>query len=324
VEYVLFVWYVLAGFALMARRPRAGALRLVFMSAAIVTGACAPIAWPGNGGAWPALCATAGALVILVAAGLSVPAGVWSLRAAREGASRLLLDTRAQTAIAVAVLGIIGGATILRAAAARMSPDEAAAKMFSRWYESRPPLRSDGLVAPGEIRVVVFTDFQCEFCASQVPEAQVLIDDMAKTAPKGVAIRFSSRDYPLDHDCNAGVGTRMHPLACAAAVAVRVAGIQAGEAAEGDLRAWFYLEGAELTLQRVQLELSRRGLLTAYRRDYDRVAQQVTDEAAVGTRLGVSGTPTFFVDGIKVPASRLQTAIAIELKKVGGSREAGR
>jgi protein-disulfide isomerase len=163
----------------------------------------------------------------------------------------------------------------------------------------------------------VFTDFQCPFCAAEVPEAEVLIDDMARTARRlRVPITFISRDYPLDHACNPGLDVQMHPLACQAAVAARVVGLEAGKAAAVEFRSWLYLQGSELTQRRILQELSRRGLLAAYQSGYDAVIQQVAADAAVAMRLGVTGTPTFFVDGIEVPASRLQTAIAIELQRV--------
>jgi protein-disulfide isomerase len=320
VEYALFVWYVLAGAVLIKRAQATSALRLVFMSAVLVVGICAPIVWHYSSGvAWPAAVGTACALLILVATGLSVPGGAWSFGTIREAARKLRGNYRTQASVASAAVLAVGGATALRAAAMAMGPDEAAAKMFSRWYMSRSVTSASsaaGLVAPGEVRVVVFTDFQCPFCAAEVPEAEVLIDDMSRTA-RGlrVPITFISRDYPLDHACNPGLDVQMHPLACQAAVAARVVGLEAGKAAAVEFKSWLYLQGSELTERRILQELSRRGLLAAYQSGYDAVVQQVEADATVAMRVGVNGTPTFFVDGIEVPASRLQTAIAIELHR---------
>ena len=54
---------------------------------------------------------------------------------------------------------------------------------------------------------------------------------------------------------------------------------------------------------------------------YQAVVAKVHEDSLLGTKLGVSGTPTFYLNGIKMPsvrASHFDAAIAYELKKAAG------
>jgi protein-disulfide isomerase len=52
------------------------------------------------------------------------------------------------------------------------------------------------------------------------------------------------------------------------------------------------------------------------------VSKEIREQAALGSRLGVTGTPTFFINGVKVPSLRpayLDAAIAYLLQKAGAT-----
>jgi len=57
-----------------------------------------------------------------------------------------------------------------------------------------------------------------------------------------------------------------------------------------------------------------------YESQYKSILPKLHESALLGQKLGVTGTPTFFLNGIKIPTVRvahLEDAIAYELKKAG-------
>ena len=59
-----------------------------------------------------------------------------------------------------------------------------------------------------------------------------------------------------------------------------------------------------------------------YESRYAAVSKEIRDQAALGSKLGVTGTPTFFINGIKVPSLRpayLDAAIGYLLQKAGAT-----
>jgi protein-disulfide isomerase len=61
-----------------------------------------------------------------------------------------------------------------------------------------------------------------------------------------------------------------------------------------------------------------------YDTQYATVLDDVRKDSQLGKKLGVSGTPTFFLNGIKMPSvrvSHLEDAITYELGKAGVSTQ---
>jgi len=59
-----------------------------------------------------------------------------------------------------------------------------------------------------------------------------------------------------------------------------------------------------------------------YDRRYSQVATVIRAEAALGSKLGVNSTPTFFINGVRVPGLRpayFDAAIAYLLQKAGAT-----
>lgn len=140
--------------------------------------------------------------------------------------------------------------------------------------------------------LVLFTDYQCPYC------------QMAHQELKGFAdredLRIVALHFPLNTDCNASVGTQMHPLACTSAIATECAH-QQGRYAE--MAGQLALPSADLSAAGT-LALSQALEMdpVAYERCVDNPATlaQVRADAAVGTQLGVQGTPSFILqkDGV--------------------------
>jgi protein-disulfide isomerase len=132
-----------------------------------------------------------------------------------------------------------------------------------------------------KVTIVEFSDFQCPFCGRVIPTLEQLLRDY----PNDVRILFRHNPLPF-HDHAA--------LAAEASVAAEMQG-KFWEMHDKLFAAQSDLERPALELQAVQLGLD----LTAFRGALDRHAgkARVDDDLALGRRLGVRGTPTFFVNG---------------------------
>lgn len=161
--------------------------------------------------------------------------------------------------------------------------------------------------ADAPITIVEFADFQCPYCVRHFAETHPLILEQY-----GDQVRFVFKNYPL---------RSIHPDADAAA--------QAAECAQEQGMFWEYhdlLFGGALGLGREayagyadQLGLDADALLACL--DEGRYADSVQNDYVLGQQLGVSSTPTFFINGIAMvgayPFDAFTTVIDFELGASG-------
>ena len=155
------------------------------------------------------------------------------------------------------------------------------------------------------VTLVVFSDFECPFCGRVVPTLQQLEKDY-----KG-KIRVAFKNQPLP----------MHPNAKPAAMAALAANEQG--------KFWEYhdklfanqraLDRASLERYAEELKLNMGQFKSAL--DSNKYEAQVTADMAEASRVGVGGTPTFFVNGRQIvgaqPIDAFKSLIDEELKKKG-------
>ncbi len=140
---------------------------------------------------------------------------------------------------------------------------------------------ADGPVS-APVTLVEFSDFQCPFCQRVVPTLKQVRDKY------GDKVRIVWKDYPL---------TQIHPQAFEAA--------EAGHCAHEQGKFWAFHDRLFPNQQALQTEFLKRyaadaGLdTTAFDAclDSSKYQQRVQDAIDAGTRLGVSSTPTVFVNG---------------------------
>ena len=140
---------------------------------------------------------------------------------------------------------------------------------------------SDG-PASAPVTLVEFSDFQCPFCQRVMPTLKQV------RAKYGDKVRVVWKDYPL---------TQIHPEAFAAAVA--------GNCANEQGKFWEFHDRLFPNQQALQPEFLKRyaadaGVDAAKFNaclDSTKYQQRVQDAIDAGTRLGVSSTPTVFVNG---------------------------
>lgn len=162
------------------------------------------------------------------------------------------------------------------------------------------------------VQIIEFSDFQCPFCRSFWEGAYSEIKSKYIDTGK-VALEF--RDYPLD----------FHPAAVISARAARCAGDQnmfwqmhdkifSEQAEQGT--GTIYYEASDIKNWAKEIGLNTQTFNTCL--DSDKYADDVQDDFKAGQKYGVSGTPTFFINGTRVvgaqPFSVFESIIEAELK----------
>lgn len=140
--------------------------------------------------------------------------------------------------------------------------------------------------AGAKVTVVEFLDYECPFCGR----------DFRETYPQiarnfGTRIRFVVRNFPL---------STIHPYAEKAAEAAECARAQGRFWAYHD---WLFRHQSALRVSDLKRDARRLGLSTSrFDRclDSGRMVAEIRRDTAAGKAAGVTGTPTFFVNGRRV------------------------
>jgi len=173
---------------------------------------------------------------------------------------------------------------------------------------------SDG----ADVVVVKFNDYQCPACGQTYRDSKPVVAKWLAQAPGKV--KFITKDYPLERECNQFVSQDLHPGACEAAVAVRLARERGrGEAMED----WLFANQAALTPESVKNAALTVGQVKDFDARYAATLELVKADIAQGAQLKISGTPTFFMNGMRLPGLRAEffdAAIAWELKRASGGK----
>lgn len=177
------------------------------------------------------------------------------------------------------------------------------------------------LVVPNEgaaVVIIKFNDYQCPPCRQTFMEYKAIFAKWAKQQPGKV--RYLTRDYPLERECNAFVGQDLHPAACEAAVAVRLAR-EKGKAEA--MEEWLFANQPSLTPASVKAAAATVAGVNDFDVRMAATLELVKADIAQGSQLKVSGTPTFFMNGLRLPGLRpeyFDAAIAWELKRQSGGK----
>ncbi len=197
---------------------------------------------------------------------------------------------QSQAALAVAVIVVLAIGGVFVANQVR-GGDEPAAAEVSKAIADGAIVRDDSRVlgeeGTSDVTFVEFLDFECEACGAAYPVVEDLREKYAGE------VTFVIRYFPLPGHVNSG----------AAARAVESA------ARQGELEA-MYSKMYETQAEWGESQEPKDALFRTFAEDlgldmeqYDAdvasedVAERVARDVADGESLGVSGTPTFFVDG---------------------------
>lgn len=223
--------------------------------------------------------------------------------------------TRKVVGIAVTMLavGVLVGVVIALNLPSILPPQEKGGEEASSTRVEGVSVDDDPFLGQSNapVTVIEFSDFQCPFCRRFVEET---LQEIKRNYVDTGKIRWVYRDYPL---------SQIHPYAEKAAEAADCAGEQG--------RFWEYHD----LLFKNQAVWSAGGATVEFRKyasslgleegrfnsclDSGKYADEVSKDLADGLKAGVEGTPTFFVNGVKVvgaqPYDVFKTAIDAQLKR---------
>ena len=147
-----------------------------------------------------------------------------------------------------------------------------------------------------EVTLEIFSDFQCPYCKMSALAAR----KVARNGVEGVRTTVDFRNFPLN----------IHPFAQLGAQAASAAGEQgkfwemhdvlfANQKALQRPDLLRYAESLKLDMARFQKDL-----------DSDAIKKRIEADKAEGVKLGVRGTPTFFINGKKYTGTRTYEQLA--------------
>ncbi|HEY7285343.1 MAG TPA: vitamin K epoxide reductase family protein [Vicinamibacterales bacterium] len=182
---------------------------------------------------------------------------------------------------------------------------------FERWYSSQPRVPLVLSAEGAKVLIVKFNDFQCPACGQSYLSYKPVLAKYEADRPG--AVKVILKDYPLNRDCNDALPQTIHPAACDAAVAVRLAGNKI-EAMEE----WLYTHQPSMTSPSVRQAAKDIAQINDFDARYAATLNLVKNDVALGRQLGVRQTPTFFINGVKIegalPPQYFEEAIKYELK----------
>jgi uncharacterized membrane protein/protein-disulfide isomerase len=224
-------------------------------------------------------------------------------------------------AIAVTVLFVAGAATTLAffpreasgdATAAAPTPTTDQRNELEQFMAAAPRIP---LVIPrdgAKVLIVKFNDFQCPACGHSYLSYKPILAKYEAQDPG--AVRMVLKDYPLNPNCNEK-SNMLHPAACDAAVAVRLAR-EHNRGAE--MEDWLYNHQPGMTPESVRQAAREVGQVPDFDAKRAATLELVKADVALGTELDIHSTPTFFINGVKVEGEwatqYFDQAIAYELQ----------
>ena len=164
-----------------------------------------------------------------------------------------------------------------------------------------------------KVLIVKFNDYQCPPCRLTYEQYKPVIARYEAQYPGKV--KFVTKDYPLEGECNANAPGGGHLAACEAAVAVRLA---RGHGRAQAMEEWIFANQQQMTPDLVKQGARSVGGIADFDAQYARTLELVKGDIAMGAALKVTGTPTFFINGRRVPIIKpefFDAAIAYELKQ---------
>jgi protein-disulfide isomerase len=219
---------------------------------------------------------------------------------------------------AAAAAGEPAASAVSEQQAAPAAPSDAQLKQLHDYLAQQPrvpvAVPSDGAA----VVIVKFNDYQCPACGQTYQDYKPVIAKWAKQQPG--AVKFITKDYPLERECNQFVSQDLHPGACEAAVAVRLAREHGRAEAMED---WLFANQPAMAPDTVKNAALTVGNVTDFDARFKATLELVKADIAQGQQLKISGTPTFFMNGMRLPGLRAEffdAAIAWELRRVGAPK----
>jgi uncharacterized membrane protein/predicted DsbA family dithiol-disulfide isomerase len=241
------------------------------------------------------------ALFIISGGATTFPMTTLPRRAPRD--LRTLFSSPA--ALVLALLYIAGVGSVIAYFPSEAPPVQAAVPMtpltdqqradLVKWWDLQPRVDLSVPADGAKVTVVGFSDFQCPHCRTAHETYRGLVAKYAGNSQ----VRFIAKHFPLEGECNPNAPNGNHMAACESAAAVVMAR-QTGKAAA--MEDWLYEHQMTLTPSAVREAAKDVGGIADFNGGYAKALEEVKADAKLGGVLGVTSTPTFFLDGRKLPA----------------------
>ncbi len=189
---------------------------------------------------------------------------------------------------------------------------------FERFWAQLPRIDVDEPAGGAKVVIVMFTDWQCPGCKAGHGMYSSVVANYARMMPG--AVKFVTRDFPLNPACNPNVKAPIHSAPCEAAIAVRLA----KERGRGDeMIAWLFANQDGLTRERVKRAAETIGGVTDFDARYSPMNDALLRETKDDARFVIVVTPTIFINGVRAASEtggllspeQFDWAIQYELKK---------
>jgi protein-disulfide isomerase len=191
-------------------------------------------------------------------------------------------------------------------------PPQSAIRQLEEYLSQQPRVAVAAGGSGAAVVIVKFNDYQCPPCGQTFRDYKPVLAKLQREHPGKIA--FVTKDFPLDPECNSLGGG--HTAACEAAAAVRLA----REKGRADtMEDWLFANQPTLTPERVKEGVSSIAGVSDFDARYTKTLELVRGDIAQGVQLGVRGTPTFFLNGIRLPNLRaefFEAAVQWELRRV--------
>src|SRR5215471_7020739 len=187
---------------------------------------------------------------------------------------------------------------------------------LEKWWDMQPTLPNFPFDNNGaKVLIVEFADFQCPHCRQMYFAYQPVIEKYLQSQPKDV--KFLFKTYPLNSNCNPSVPGVNFVASCDASAADVLA---RPKGTADQLKDWFFTHQEELSPTTVRRAAADVGKVTDFDASYAKAIQEVKTDASIGASLGVNSTPSFFINGKRIPGGGvapqyLGPLIDAELKK---------
>jgi protein-disulfide isomerase len=211
----------------------------------------------------------------------------------------------------VAVLFVAGAGTVIaffprdgelaaraeQAAAAATPLSSDAQKAFADAWSKQ--VRTDlGIKADGaKIIIVKFNDFVCGACAQAEMVYKPVLQKFQAAHPG--AVKYVMKDWPWNKGCNFNISSTIpgHEAACDAAVVARVA----RDRGKYDQMVDWLFAHQEVSATVMRQEAAKILGPLDFDKEYAAKIGDVRRDIADGGVLGIQSTPTFFINGVKLP-----------------------
>jgi len=171
---------------------------------------------------------------------------------------------------------------------------------WEAWLDKQPRAPEVQPTGSAKVLVLKFNDYQCPSCRLAWVLYKDIIEKYEKAHP-GVFV-FENKDFPLETEC--GIYSIPHPAACEAAAAVRMA---REKNRDRELEAALF-EKQSPTMTRDDVVAALQEVAQISRADFDakyeKTLESIRADVQLAQKLGVQGTPTFYLNGIKLPSLR--------------------